>query len=128
MRRLILLFLGNLLYGMCSAASAAPATLSPVKEEREEDQADEVEGQVSEFIAYLGTHWGNAQREIRSTATGTIERENMDSLIYSRMVAVTATHGIPVNDDTVWNNDLYKPLPDYWGIAVMIGYLTYSTS
>lgn len=85
MRRLVLLFLGGLLYGMFSVAWAAPTTESP---------------EENEFIDY-----------------------------YTRIKdAVTAMHGIPRNDHAIWNNDLYEPLPDYWGVAVLIGHLAYSAS
>ena len=39
--------------------------------------------------------------------------------------ALTATYGSPIRDQLVWENDLYQPLPDYWGVAVQIGHLTY---
>jgi hypothetical protein len=35
------------------------------------------------------------------------------------------TYGVPAQDHVVWDNDLYQPLPDYWGVAVMIGHLRY---
>ncbi|HJT22417.1 MAG TPA: hypothetical protein VJ746_18235 [Nitrospira sp.] len=35
------------------------------------------------------------------------------------------TYGAPAQDHVVWDNDLYQPLPDYWGVAVMIGHLRY---
>jgi hypothetical protein len=38
---------------------------------------------------------------------------------------LTNTYGSPTNDQTVWDNDLYQPVPDYWGIAVLIGHLHY---
>jgi hypothetical protein len=38
---------------------------------------------------------------------------------------LTAVYGSPTNDQTVWDNDLYQPVPDYWGIAVLIGHLHY---
>ena len=38
---------------------------------------------------------------------------------------LTTTYGSPTNDQTVWHNDLYKPVPDYWGVAVLIGHLHY---
>jgi len=38
---------------------------------------------------------------------------------------LTAKYGSPTNDQTVWDNDLYQPLPDYWGVAVLIGHLHY---
>ena len=28
-------------------------------------------------------------------------------------------------DRVVWDNDFYHPLPDYWGVAVMIGHLRF---
>jgi hypothetical protein len=37
----------------------------------------------------------------------------------------TAQYGDPTNDQTVWDNDLYQPVPDYWGVAVLIGHLHY---
>jgi hypothetical protein len=36
-----------------------------------------------------------------------------------------AKYGSPANDQTVWENDLYQPVQDYWGIAVLIGHLHY---
>ncbi len=36
---------------------------------------------------------------------------------------LTAVYGSPTNDQPVWENDLYQPVPDYWGIAVLIGHL-----
>lgn len=38
---------------------------------------------------------------------------------------LTAAYGSPANDQTVWDNDLYQPVPDYWGVAVLIGHLHY---
>jgi len=38
---------------------------------------------------------------------------------------LTESYGTPVQDRIFWNNDLYQPLPDYWGVAVMIGHLQY---
>ena len=38
---------------------------------------------------------------------------------------LTAQYGDPTNDQTVWDNDLYQPVPDYWGVAVLIGHLHY---
>jgi len=38
---------------------------------------------------------------------------------------LTETYGVPADDQVVWDNDLYQPLPDYWGVAVMIGHLRY---
>ena len=34
-------------------------------------------------------------------------------------------YGSPTNDRTVWDNDLYQAVPDYWGVAVLIGHLHY---
>ena len=39
--------------------------------------------------------------------------------------ALTSAYGEPASDREVWENDLYHPLPDYWGVAVMIGHLRY---
>ena len=39
--------------------------------------------------------------------------------------ALSTTYGEPKLDRVVWNNDLYHSLPDYWGVAVMIGDLRY---
>lgn len=35
------------------------------------------------------------------------------------------TYGRPTTDRIVWDNDLYRPVPDYWGVAVMSGHLHY---
>ncbi|SPP66433.1 exported hypothetical protein [Nitrospira lenta] len=35
-------------------------------------------------------------------------------------------YGQPREDRIVWTNDLYQPLPDYWGIAVQMGHLRYA--
>jgi hypothetical protein len=42
--------------------------------------------------------------------------------------AMSAAYGEPQLDRVVWNNDLYHPLPDYWGVAVMIGHLRYQAT
>ncbi len=39
--------------------------------------------------------------------------------------ALIAAYGEPGLDRVVWDNDLYQPVPDYWGVAVMIGHLRY---
>ena len=41
---------------------------------------------------------------------------------------LTDSYGTPMADHTLWENDLYQPLPDYWGVAVMIGYLRYEAT
>lgn len=41
---------------------------------------------------------------------------------------LTHTFGAPSWYRVVWDNDLYKPLPEYWGVAVMIGHLHYFAS
>lgn len=38
---------------------------------------------------------------------------------------LTDTYGDPALDRIVWDNDLYQPVPDYWGVAVLIGHLHY---
>ncbi len=46
---------------------------------------------------------------------------------YSALKAsLTNTYGQPTEDQSVWKNDLYQPLPDYWGIAVQMGHLRYA--
>lgn len=40
--------------------------------------------------------------------------------------ALTKAFGAPLKDETLWENDLYQPLPDYWGVAVLIGHLRYA--
>ena len=42
--------------------------------------------------------------------------------------ALSTAYGTPGMDRVVWENDLYHPLPDYWGVAVMIGHLRYHAS
>lgn len=42
--------------------------------------------------------------------------------------ALSKTYGEPELDRVVWDNDLYHPLPDYWGVAVMIGHLRYQAT
>ncbi len=39
--------------------------------------------------------------------------------------SLTNTYGQPALDQAIWSNDLYQPLPDYWGIAVQMGHLRY---
>ena len=39
--------------------------------------------------------------------------------------ALSTVYGKPELDRVVWDNDLYHPLPDYWGVAVMVGHLRY---
>jgi hypothetical protein len=38
---------------------------------------------------------------------------------------LTERFGAPSQDRVVWDNDLYQPVPDYWGVAVMMGFLHY---
>jgi hypothetical protein len=42
--------------------------------------------------------------------------------------ALIESYGPPSQDQVLWENDLYQPLPDYWGVAVMIGYLHYAAT
>ncbi len=44
----------------------------------------------------------------------------------SLKTSLTEHYGQPGEDRTVWTNDLYQPLPDYWGIAVQMGHLRYA--
>jgi hypothetical protein len=41
---------------------------------------------------------------------------------------LTKLYGEPAVDQVVWSNDLYYHLPDYWGVAVMIGHLRYQAA
>ena len=43
-------------------------------------------------------------------------------------MSLSEHYGQPSEDRTVWTNDLYQPLPDYWGIAVQMGHLRYAAS
>lgn len=38
---------------------------------------------------------------------------------------LTDTYGQPTTDLVVWDNDLYRAVPNYWGVAVMSGHLHY---
>lgn len=40
-------------------------------------------------------------------------------------VTLTKAYGKPADDRIVWDNDLYQAVPDYWGVAVLIGHLHY---
>lgn len=40
--------------------------------------------------------------------------------------SLIASYGPPEEDQTIWHNDLYQPLPEYWGVAVQIGHLHYA--
>lgn len=42
--------------------------------------------------------------------------------------ALAEAYGMPTHDRMIWENDLYQPVPDYWGVAVMIGYLRYAAT
>ena len=42
--------------------------------------------------------------------------------------SLTEHYGQPSEDLIVWSNDLYQPLPDYWGVAVQLGHLRYAAS
>lgn len=42
--------------------------------------------------------------------------------------SLTEHYGQPSEDLIVWSNDLYQPLPDYWGVAVQLGQLRYAAS
>lgn len=42
--------------------------------------------------------------------------------------SLSARYGAPAQDHTIWNNELYQPLPDYWGVAVQIGHLRYAAT
>ncbi|MCC6139833.1 MAG: hypothetical protein IT389_04360 [Nitrospira sp.] len=40
--------------------------------------------------------------------------------------SLAKAYGQPADDQFIWSNDLYQPLPDYWGIAVQMGHLRYA--
>lgn len=42
--------------------------------------------------------------------------------------ALTRTYGAPRHDDTFWLDDLYRPVPGFWDVAVDLGHLVYSAS
>jgi hypothetical protein len=42
--------------------------------------------------------------------------------------ALVDRYGAPHSDRTIWDDDLYRPLPDYRGVAVQIGHLRYSAT
>ncbi len=42
--------------------------------------------------------------------------------------ALAEAYGGPTRDRMIWENDLYQPVPAYWGVAVMIGYLRYAAT
>jgi len=37
-----------------------------------------------------------------------------------------SAYGVPLQDLMIWENDLYEPLPDYWGVAVQLGHLRFA--
>lgn len=39
-----------------------------------------------------------------------------------------SAYGVPAEDAMIWENDLYEPLPDYWGVAVQMGHLRFAAS
>jgi hypothetical protein len=40
---------------------------------------------------------------------------------------LTSKYGKPIEDKTNWKNDLYKNYPQYYGMAIGMGYLTYKS-
>lgn len=175
MRRLLVVLLGLGLVGWPLPIRADPAPVPspvasnlPLDEESAAKQV-EVEQRVLGFLQTLHRHWGQSRDTLRKTVTGTIERDERDTLIYSRTLAdhgilegyefrdgtlvrgqylvlqrpvyelnefidyyaavkqsLITLYGTPAEDQLVWNNDLYQPLPDYWGVAVQIGHLRYA--
>ncbi len=146
--------------------ATAPADPHPV-----DALAAEVEQQALHFLNFLKKHWEMNQETIRAAAPGTLRRDNVDKLVYSKelgghailegyqfqgsklvrgqcaflqrpvhstnefidyygriKIAITAIYGTPQVDKTVWVDDLYRPLPEYWGVAVMIGHLEYNAT
>lgn len=148
----------------------APAT-HPVETHPVDVLGAEVEQQVLQFLNFLRNHWETNQETIRAATPGTLRRDNVDKLVYSKELgghailegyqfqgsklvrgqcaflqrpvhstnefidyygriktAIAAIYGMPHVDKTVWVDDLYRPLPEYWGVAVMIGHLEYNAT
>jgi hypothetical protein len=42
--------------------------------------------------------------------------------------ALIEAYGMPVQDQMIWENDLYEPLPEYWGVAVQMGHLRFAAA
>jgi hypothetical protein len=42
--------------------------------------------------------------------------------------ALTTRYGTPAQDRALWENELYQPLPEYWGVAVQMGHLRYAAT
>jgi hypothetical protein len=42
--------------------------------------------------------------------------------------ALISAYGVPVQDQMIWENNLYESLPDHWGVAVQMGHLRFSAS
>lgn len=40
--------------------------------------------------------------------------------------SLTISYGFPDQDLVIWDNDLYQPLPDYWGVAVQLGHVRFA--
>lgn len=151
--------------------TAGPVPMAASVDDHQVDIAGEVEREVLHFLNFLKMHWETNQETVRSVATGTLRRDGVDKLVYSREVgghavlegyqfqgsklvrgqcallqkqvhstsefidyyahtktAVSAIYGMPEDDKTVWVDDLYRALPEYWGVAVMIGHLEYSVT
>lgn len=175
---LTIVVLSLLMTGVFALALAGPEVTVPTPDmlATADDGLDpaltgEVERQSLDFLNFLKTHWGMDQETVRSAATGTLRRDGVDKLVYSRRLAehavlegyqfqgsklvrgqyailqrhirstnefinyyahlkatLTAIHGAPQNDQTIWVNDLYRALPEYWGVAVMMGHLEYTVT
>ena len=42
--------------------------------------------------------------------------------------ALISAYGVPALDQMIWDNDLYEPMPEYWGKAVLMGHLRFAAS
>jgi len=42
--------------------------------------------------------------------------------------ALISVYGVPVQDQMIWENDMYEALPDEWGKAVQMGHLRFAAS
>lgn len=148
-----------------------PAADAPFDDIDDATKQTDLTRQALAFLETLHRHWGEGPERLRTVLTGSVEREEENSLVYLRNVhdhgvlegyefrkgslargryvliqgpvnglnefigyytALKETfitmYGQPAADRVVWNNDLYSRLPDYWGVAVMIGHLRYEAT
>ena len=176
MRTFLTIMLGAVLVGLPieSRADSSPILPAPTLEIPFDDDDPavmqaEMERQVSTFLQSVETRLGQSRETLRRSITGSLERDEHDTLVYGRRLSdhavlegysfldgglvrgqylclqrpvnglnefidyyaavkqsLIASYGTPAQDQVVWDNDLYQPLPDYWGVAVQIGHLRYA--